>query len=214
MAKRKARAQNQHDPKGEMRRRWGALWADGSFTRIGAQGLRMALWAFYRGDFKTCEVRVSVRELARQMGVGTSTVHRGINELVSEGILELVRGGGAGRRSVYMVANRAPVGNTTVPEVGTDCSGGRQQPFRRPATTAPPLGTNRSGGGNKPRPHVEPLTNISIGNQCITNGFINADAAGAGRRPAPPLREDRRIRDDDDGEGTPGPAHQAATADS
>ena len=212
MAKRKANPKNQHDPKGEMRRRWKALWADGSFARIGAQGLRMALWAFYRGDFETCEVRVSVRELARQMGVGTSTVHRGLNELISEGILELVRGGGAGRRSVYMISNRAPVGNTTVPEVGTDCSGGRQQPFRRSATTAPPLGTNRSGGGNKPRPHVEPLTNISIGNQHITNGFINAETAGAGLRPAPPLREHRRIRDDSDGEGSPTPADEAAAA--
>lgn len=212
MRKRNVNPKNQHDPKGEMRRRWGALWADGSFARIGAQGLRMALWAFYRGDFKTCEVRVSVRELARQMGVGTSTVHRGLQELVSEGILELVRGGGSGRRAVYMVSNRSGGGNTSVPEAGTDCSGGWTQPFPPPGQTVPEVGTNRSGGGNKPRPHVEPLTNISIGNQRITNGFIKADAAGAGLRPAPPLREDRRIRDDSDGEGSPTPADEAAAA--
>lgn len=194
------RPKNSHDPKGEMRRRWGSLWADGSFTRIGAQGLRIALWVFYRGDFTTCEIRVSVRELAQQMGVGTSTVHRGLRELVAEGILELVRGGGSGRRSVFRVANRSGGGNTSVPEVGTTRAGGGNGSFLPPEQTAPPYGTNRSGGGNKPRPQVEPLTSISIGKSSFTNGNINAEMAVAGRRPAPPLREHRRIRDDSDGE--------------
>lgn len=201
MAKRKRKASgNVHNPKGEMRRRWGALWATGAFGRVGAQGLRMALWAFYRGDFRTCEVRVSVREIARQMGVGTSTVHRGLHELVSEGVLELVSGGGQGRRSVYVVANCAPVGNSTVPEGGTNCSGGRNALFRRVEQTVPTYGTNCSGGRNKLRPHMEQMSVISIGNSIITNGDTNADAAVAGRRPAPPLRPDRRIADDSDGE--------------
>lgn len=212
MAKKKGQPKNENDPKGEMRRRWKSLWQSGAFSRVGAQGLRMALWAFYRGDFTTCEVRVSVREVARQMGVGTSTVHRGLNELLAEGILELVRGGGQGRRSVYMVANCAPVGNSTVPEVGTNCSGGGNALFRRVEQTAPPYGTNCSGGRDELRPHLEPLTNISIGIPRITNGYINAETAGAGRKPAPPLREHRRLRDDS-GEGTPA-CDQATAADS
>lgn len=211
MARGKKKTGNKADPKGEMRRRWGALWESGAFCRIGAQGLRMALWAFYRGDFASCEVRVSVREIARQMGVGTSSVHRGLNELLDEGILVLVRGGGQGRRSVYMVSNCAPVGNGTVPTVGTNCSEGRQQLFPPLGRTVPTSGTNCAPVGNKLRPHVEPLTVLSIGNPSITNGYIKADAAGAGSRPAPPLREHRRIRDDDDGEGTPASDEAAAS---
>lgn len=210
MAKEKTGPSNKQNPNGELRRRWGALWKAGAFTKVGAQGLRMALWIFYRAKFSTCEVEISARDVARQMGVGHTTVHRGIAELVAEGVIELVRGGGAGRKSVYVVANRTPVRNTTVPYVGTTRTPVRNTSFHTQEQTVPPLGTNRTPVGNKPYPQLEHTDNISIGNSIITNGYINADTAVAGLGPATPYRTHRRLRDDS-GDGPP--AHEASAAD-
>lgn len=197
---------------GELRRRWGALLEAGCFTRIGAQGLRMALWVNHRADWSECTVYVSIREIAREMGLGTSTVSRGISELVEEGVLVLVRGGGQGRKSVYMVPNCAPVRCAAVPYAGAVVPGGREQVFHTEAQLFPNGGAVVPVGREQLRPHVEPIARDSIGISRNTNGITKAETAGAGLRPAPPLREHRRIRDDGNGDGTPGPAHQAAAA--
>lgn len=196
--------------KGEMRRRWGALLEAGCFTRLGAQGLRMALWVNHRADWSECTVYVSIREIAKEMGLGTSTVSRGIAELVEEGVLVLLRGGGQGRKSVYMVPNCAPVRCAAVPYGGAVVPGGREQVFHTGAQLFPNAGAVVPGGREQLRPHVEPMTRSSIGIPVNTNGSTKAETSGAGLRPAPPLREHRRIRDDRDGEGSPTPAHQAA----
>ena len=189
MARRKDKATPEGRPdKGEMRRRWGALLEAGCFTRLGAQGLRMALWVNHNANWSKCTVYVSIREIAKEMGLGTSTVSRGITELVNEGVLTLVRGGGQGKKSVYVVPNCAPVRCAGVPNAGAVVPGGREQL----------------------RPHMEPMSRSFIGIQGNTNERTKAETAGAGLRPAPPLREHRRIRDDSDGEGSPTPADEAA----
>jgi hypothetical protein len=205
------RARSRQNPQGELRRRWELLWEAGCFVRLGAQGLRMALWVHRKANWSTGEIFVSVRQIARQMGSAPSTVQRGINELVEEGVIELVRGGGPGRSSVYVVPNRAPVRNSSAPEVGTLVPGGRVQAHRRAGTTAPPLGTNRAPVGNKPRQHMEHIAINSIGIQLYTNGVINAETDGGGREPPPRLREHRRIRRDHDGDGPPAADQASAT---
>ena len=198
--------------KGEMRRRWGALLEAGCFTRLGAQGLRMALWVNHTANWSECTVYVSIREIAKEMGLGTSTVSRGIAELVDEGVLVLVRGGGQGRKSVYMVPNCAPVRCAAVPYGGAVVPGGREQLFHTGAQLFPNAGAVVPGGREQLRPHVEPMTRSFIGIQGNTNETTKAETAGAGLRPAPPLREHRRIRDDSDGDGSPATADEAAAA--
>lgn len=224
MAKRTKKAGNRHSDRGEMRRRWEAIWDSGCFVRLGAQGLRMALWVNRKANWTTCEIRVSVRDIALQMGVGTSTVQRGINELVAEGVLELQSGGGPGRKSVYIVPNRAPVGNSCAPNGGAVVPGGRVQAHLRTGTTAPAYGYNRAPVRVQPRPHMVRNDINSIGIHLDTNGISNAETAEAGRKPARRLRRIRaaegyapsdrvdppEVLTDDCGDGTPGPDQAAA----
>ncbi len=222
---RKAKAGNSRSDNGELRRRWESLWDSGVFVRLGAQGLRMALWVNRKANWSTCEVFVSVRQIAQQMGVGSSTVQRGLSELLAEGVLELVRGGGPGRCSIYAVTNRAPVRNSSAPDGGAVVPGGRVQAHRPPGTTAPPYGSNRAPVGVQPRPHMEQLASNSIGIHFNTNGVSNAETAEAGRKPARRLRRIRAWTDDaaephhpsqetqrdDDGDGTPASDEAAAS---
>jgi hypothetical protein len=187
-----------------MRRRWEALWTAGCFTQIGAQGLRMALWVNLRANWRTCEIKVSVRRVAREIGCGPSSVQRGINELVKVGILHLLSGGGPGRRSVYVVPNCAPVGNSSAPYGGAVVPVLRVQALPPAGTTAPPLGTNCAPVGNKLRPHTEHMTVISVGINKDTNRNNNTDTAGAGVRPARRVRESRLVE---------GPPRSAAEGD-
>ena len=211
MARRKDKATPEGRPdKGEMRRRWAALLEAGCFTRLGAQGLRMALWVNHNANWSKCTVYVSIREIAKEMGLGTSTVSRGITELVNEGVLTLVRGGGQGKKSVYVVPNCAPVRCAGVPNAGAVVPGGREQVFQTGAQLFPNGGAVVPGGREQLRPHMEPMSRSFIGIQGNTNERTKAETAGAGLRPAPPLREHRRIRDDSDGEGSPTPADEAA----
>jgi hypothetical protein len=222
VAKQRKRAGNRHSENGEFRRRWEVMWESGCFVRLGAQGLRMAHWVARKVNWSTCEIYVSVRQIASQMGVGTSTVQRGINELVTEGMIKLVRGGGPGRSSVYVVPNRAPVGNSSAPDGGALVPGGRVQAHLPPGTTAPPYGSNRAPVRVQPRPHMEQNAINSIGIHFNTNGVSNAETAGAGRKPARRLRRIRawtdeaaepqnhqEINRDDNGDGSP-PADPAS----
>jgi len=214
---RKAKAGKSRSDNGELRRRWESLWDSGVFVRLGAQGLRMALWVNRKANWSTCEVFVSVRQIAQQMGVGSSTVQRGLSELLAEGVVELIRGGGPGRCSVYAVTNCAPVRHSSAPDGGAVVPGGRVQAHRRAGTTAPPSGTNRAPVRVQPRPHMEQLASNSIGIHFNTNGVSNAETAEAGRKPARRLRRIRAWTDDaaepqkppqetqrdDNGDGTP-----------
>lgn len=208
MAKRSKKAK---DPRGEMRRRWEVILRDGGFTRVGAQGRLVALFALWQGNWSTCEVRVSTREIARLMGVGSSTVARGLQELVDEGILVLVRGGGAGRRSVYVVPNRAPVRDTTVPTSGTPCPDVGDSLSRPMGQTAPPYGTDCAPVRDELRHHSGRMYSVnSIGMSINTNGVTSAETDGAVLGTAPRLREHRRIRRDH-GDGTPATDQAAAS---
>jgi hypothetical protein len=200
MGRQKDKPAGQKPDNGEMRRRWGAWMKSGAFSRLGAQGLRMALWVQHHADWSECHVYVSIRDIARQMDLGTSTVSRGITELVKEGVLVLVRGGGQGRKSIYVVPNCAPVGCAAVPYGGAVVPGGREQVFHTGAQLFPNAGAVVPGGREQLRHHVEPISSRSMSISINTHGLTTTETAGAGRKPAPPLRQDRMIPDEEPGE--------------
>ena len=170
---------------GEMRRRWRAMLEDGSLASLRSEGRLAALYVLYAADFSTCQVRMSIRRAAKLVGVHPTTMRRGIAQMVSFGVLEVLEKPEGSGRTVFLVTARAPVG----PPPGTS---GVQE--RAPVVSTP--GTSRAQSGHEPCAERAPVVSgartlcarnsfRSIGSPSTTNGILSKDSSGAGQEPAP-----------------------------
>lgn len=198
--------------KGEMRRRWKALSQDGSIARLRSEGRLVALYVFLVADWTTCQIRIPLRRAARFMGVYPTAIKRGLEQLLAEGILEDSERKDTHGNTFWLIKKR------TQGVYRAHTSG------VRPGTRAV-YGAHTSGVQSAHEPCTERTHTVysahtgcehnsvlSSGSPVRTSGCTSAETAGAGRKPAPPLREHRRLRDDS-GEGTPA-GDQATAADS
>lgn len=169
----------------ELRARWKVLLDGGAFTQVGGQGRLVALYVLLRADWGSCEVSLSVRRAATVLGASTSTVRRGIGELVDVGVLELVRGG-IGKKAVYVVSKRAPVRRAGVPDGGAPETGRGRAVCLGVARSAPPSGAERAPVRRALRPH-RARNSVSFSVSPVTNSERASDEAtpGAGSGPAP-----------------------------
>lgn len=101
---------NQKKPsaQGELRRRWRAMLDDGSIAKLRSEGRLVALYVLYAADFKTCEVRCSLRHVARTLGVQVTAVRRGMTQLVAAGVVERLGKSEKTGRGRFLIVARAP----------------------------------------------------------------------------------------------------------
>lgn len=174
----------QHD-KGEMRRRWRAMLDDGSLAALRSEGRLAALYVLYAANWSSCEVRLSMRRAAKSMGVQVTTVRRGIAQMISGGLLEVLEPCEGAGTTLYVVCERAQVVRTP------DTSRARK---RAPAVRAPDTSGARSG--HEPCAPRTPVVRaartlcarnsfISSGSSIRTSGDISEASPGAGLGPAP-----------------------------
>lgn len=170
---------------GEMRRRWRAMLEDGSLASLRSEGRLAALYVLYAADFSTCQVRMSIRRAAKLVGVHPTTIRRGITQMISCGVLEVLEKPEGSGRTVFLVTARAPV----VPPPGT--SGVQER-----AQGVPTPGTSGARSGHEPcaerarvvrgaRTLCARNSFRSIGSPSTTNGISIEDSSGAGQEPAP-----------------------------
>lgn len=101
------RPEREPSRQGEMRRRWRAVLEDGLLTSLGSEGRLVASYVQYWGDFTTCEVRFSMRYVAKYLGAQVTTVRRGVSQMLKAGILEVVEASDGVGRTTYVVPERA-----------------------------------------------------------------------------------------------------------
>ena len=155
---------------GEMRRRWRAMLEDGSLASLRSEGRLAALYVLYAADFSTCQVRMSIRRAAKLVGVHPTTIRRGITQMISCGVLEVLEKPEGSGRTVFLVTARAPV----VPPPGTSGARSGHEPCAERARVV--RGARTLCARNSFR---------SIGSPSTTNGISIEDSSGAGQEPAP-----------------------------
>ena len=92
--------------KGELRRRWRELLADGSIASLRSEGRLVALYVLQVADWTSCEAVFSIRRAAEAASVRKNTICRGIAQLVDADVVELVSKGRPSRPSKYRVCER------------------------------------------------------------------------------------------------------------
>lgn len=171
--------------KGSLRRRWRSLLEDGSLAALRSEGRLAALYVFYAADWSSCQVRLSMRHAARALGVQTTTVRRGISQLVAGGILEVLDKPEGAAKTLYRVCERAQCVRAP------DTSGARP---RTQGVRAPDTQCARSA--HEPcAPRTHPVraartlcarnSVLSSGYPVITSGDTSESTPGAGLGPAP-----------------------------
>lgn len=88
--------------KGELRRRWKANLQNGSIAALRSEGRLAALYVLYAANWKTCEVRCSMRRVAKFMGVQPTTIRRGIAQLLDAGVLSKLGDSGCRSAASYV----------------------------------------------------------------------------------------------------------------
>jgi hypothetical protein len=73
--------------RGELQRRVSAIIQTGVFATMSRPGLVVFLQVRQWADFRTCRLTVSLRKLAQECRVGLSTAKRGVDALVTAGVL-------------------------------------------------------------------------------------------------------------------------------
>ena len=89
--------------KAELRTRWRSALEAGSLASLRSEGRLVALYVFLKADWSTCQVVMSMRKAARNLGVQSTTVRRGVSQLIEAGILRNVRRSEGGQATVFEV---------------------------------------------------------------------------------------------------------------
>lgn len=180
--------------KGELRRRWRQILEDGSIAKLRSEGRLAAIYVLYMAEWTTCEVRCSMRQAARMLGVHPTTVRRGFAQLMAAGILEKSAKKQDGSRSTFVVLARAQAVRTP------DTSGAhpRTQGVRTPNTQCArgehePCAA-RTRGVRSVRTLCAHNTVLSTGSQLRTSGVSSKAEPDGGCSPPP-----GRPTDEDDG---------------
>lgn len=126
-----AASEREPSKQGEMRRRWRAILEDGSLAGLGSEGRLVASYVQFWADFATCEVRFSMRYVARYLNAQVTTVRRGVSQMIEAGILEVVEPKDVTGRTRYVVTERA---RSVCAHPDTLRARGRAQGVRAPNT--------------------------------------------------------------------------------
>jgi hypothetical protein len=171
--------------KGELRRRWRQILDDGSVAALRSEGRLAAIYVLYVADWTSCEVRCSMRQAARMLGVHPTTIRRGFAQLIAAGILEKSAGQIDGQKAIFVVLGRAQPVSTP------DTSGAhhRTHTVRAPDTTRAQAGHEpcaaRARPVRSPRTLCARNTVLPIGSQSRTNGVSSVADLGGGVEPPP-----------------------------
>lgn len=170
---------------GEMRRRWRVFLEDGSLAALGSEGRLVASYVQYWADFQTCEIRFSMRYVAKYLKVQATTVRRGISQMVDCGILSVVDGSGQSGRTRYVVKERQQdePGVRTLRAQG--CAQGVRTPDTLRAQGAHATCAERARGVRRVRTLGAHNSFLSIGSPKRTNGESSEATPVAGQGPAP-----------------------------
>ena len=167
-----------------MRRRWRSILEDGSLAALGSEGRLVASYVQYWADFETCEVKFSMRYVAKYLKVQATTVRRGICQMVECGILAVVDGSGQSGRTRYVVKER----HQDVSGVRTLRAQGCAQGVRTPDTLRAQGAHATCAGRARPVRGARTLcarnSFISIGSPKRTNGESSVATPVAGEEPA------------------------------
>lgn len=178
------RAEKEPSKQGEMRRRWRVFLEDGSLAALGSEGRLVASYVQYWADFKTCEVRFSMRYVAKYLKVQATTVRRGISQMVDCGILSVVEGSGQSGRTRYVVADR-PMKETGVRTLRAQgCAQGVRTPDTLRAQGAHATCAARARPVRRVRTLGAHNSFLSIGSPKRTNGESSVSTPVAGQEPA------------------------------
>lgn len=170
----------------EMRRRWRAILEDGSLSALGSEGRLVASYVQHWANFSTCEIRFSMRYVAKYLGVQVTSVRRGVTQMVDGGILEVTKPAVGAGRTAYIVADR-----TAVSEADPDTLRARE---RAQGVRAPDTLCARSEHATcAPRaPVVRAARTLCARNKYLfidspkrINEGISEDTPDAGQGPAP-----------------------------
>ena len=179
-------AEREPSKQGEMRRRWRAILEDGSLAALGSEGRLVASYVQHWADFATCEVRFSMRYVAKYLGVQVTTIRRGVLQMIDGGILSVLEAAEGSGRTRYVVLERTQ-GVCAPPD--TLRARERTQGVRAPdtlrarsehATCAPRTRPVRAA-----RTLCARNSFLSIGSPKRTNGESSEATPVAGQGPAP-----------------------------
>lgn len=158
---------------------------DGSFAELRSEGRLVAIYVLYAADWSSCELKFSMRRVAEFMSVQPTTVRRGVSQLVSAGILEILDKGEGPRSSRFLVTERARAVSTP------DTSGAHHRaplvrsPDTSGAQTAHEPCAVRTRAVRGPRTLCARNSFLFIGSPVTTNESSNEASPGAGQEPAP-----------------------------
>jgi hypothetical protein len=169
--------------KGELRRRWRQMLEDGSIASLRSEGRLVALFVLYAADWSTCEVRCSMRHVARVIGVQATTVRRGMAQLIEAGVVEHAGSPGKTGKSRFVVCGRARAVRAPDTSGAHHCAQGVRTP-----------GTSGAQGGHEPCAARAPLvrrartlcarnTVLSSGIPVNTSGNTSAATPDGGVEP-------------------------------
>jgi hypothetical protein len=170
---------------GEMRRRWRVFLEDGSLAALGSEGRLVASYVQYWADFQTCEVRFSMRYVAKYLKVQATTVRRGISQMVDCGILSVVDGSTKSGRTRYVVQERQEDGSVVRTLRAQGCAQGVRTPDTLRAQGAHATCAERAHHVRRVRTLGAHNSFLSIGSPKRTNGESSEATPVAGQGPAP-----------------------------
>ncbi len=179
------RAEKEPSKHGEMRRRWRAFLEDGSLAALGSEGRLVASYVQYWADFQTCEVRFSMRYVAKYLKVQATTVRRGITQLVDCGILSIVEESGKSGRTRYLVQDRQQDEQVVRTLRAQGCAQGVRRVDTLRAQGAHATCAERAQGVRRVRTLGAHNSFLSIGFPQKTNGESSEATPAAGDAPAP-----------------------------
>ncbi len=171
--------------KGELRRRWRQILEDGSIAGLRSEGRLAAIYVLYVAEWSTCEVKCSMRQAARMLGVQPTTVRRGFAQLIAAGIVEKSASSVDGARTTFVVLGRAQ--GVSTPD--TSRAHPRTHSVRTPDTSG-------AQGGHEPcAPRTRAVRSartlcahnsvLSTGSQLRTSGVSSQADSGGGVEPPP-----------------------------
>lgn len=169
---------------GESRRRWQAVFQDGSMASLRSEGRLVACYVFLKVDWSTCEVRFSMRHAAKFMQVHPTTVRRGVSQMLDAGILEVLGKPDGPGWTRYVVAERAQCVSTP----DTSRAQGRAQGVSTPDTSGAQSAHEpcavRARAVRRLRTLCARNTVLPTGSPVTTSGVTSPSRADGGAGPA------------------------------
>lgn len=169
---------------GESRRRWQAVFQDGSLAGLRSEGRLVACYVFLKVDWSSCEVRFSMRHAAKFMQVQPTTVRRGVSQMLEAGILEILEKPDGRGWTRYVVPERAQAVSTPDTSGAQGCAQAVSTPDTTRAQSAHEPCAVRARVVRRPRTLCARNTVLPTGSPVTTSGVSSPSQADGGAEPA------------------------------